>query len=77
MAENPITQVSKVDMPLSEKQQLVAGVFASKAAADYAMEKVKGFYSQLQMVNDSNILVLAKDDKCKIEINIIDIISTS
>jgi hypothetical protein len=39
MAENPVTQVSKANMPLSEKQQLVVGVLASKAAADDAMEK--------------------------------------
>lgn len=77
MAENPTTQVSKADMTLSEKQQLVAGVFASKAAANAAMEKIKGLYPQLQMVKASNILVLAKDDKGKVDINIIDIGSTS
>jgi hypothetical protein len=64
-------------MPISEKQQLVAGVFASKAAADTAMEKVKGLYPQLQMVKASNILVLAKDDKGKVNINIIDTGSNS
>jgi hypothetical protein len=41
------------------------------------MEKIKGLYPQLQMVKASNILVLAKDDKGKVDINIIDIGSTS
>jgi hypothetical protein len=77
MAEKPKTQVSKVNIPLSEKQQLVAGVFASKSAAIATMEKIKDLRPQLQMVNASNILVLAKDDKGKVDINIIDISSTS
>jgi hypothetical protein len=77
MAEKPKTQVSKVNIPISEKQQLVAGVFASKSAANAAMEKIKDLRPQLQMVNASNILVLAKDYKGKVEINIIDIGSTS
>lgn len=77
MTEDPTTQVSKADILLSEKLQLVAGVFASKAAADAAMEKIKELHTQLQMVNASNILVLAKNDKGKVDINIIDIGSTS
>ena len=76
MADKP-TQVSKADIPVSEKQQLVAGIFASKSAADAVMEKIKDLRPQLQMVNASNILVLAKDDKGKVDINIIDIGSTS
>jgi hypothetical protein len=70
IAEKPVK-------PLSEKRQLVAGVFASKAAADAAMEKIKSLSSQLRIANASNILVLAKDDKGKVDINIIDIGSTS
>jgi hypothetical protein len=77
MAENPKTQASQANMPPPEKQQLVAGVFASKTAADAAMEKIKGLGPQLQMVNASNILVLSKDDKGKVDISIIDIGSTS
>lgn len=77
MAENPKIQVSKADMPLSEKQKLVAGVFASKAAADAAMERIKELCTQIQMAKASNVLVLAKDDKGKVDINIIDIGSTS
>lgn len=55
----------------------MAGVFTSKTDADAAMEKIKGIRPQLQMVNASNILVLAKDGKSKVDINIIDIGSTS
>ncbi|WP_269849905.1 DUF1254 domain-containing protein [Methanosarcina horonobensis] len=77
MVENPTTEVSKANMLLSEKQQLVAGVFASKTAADAAMEKIKSLSSQLQMMNASNILVLAKNDKGKVDTSIIDIGSTS
>lgn len=76
MADKP-TQVSKTDIPVYEKQQLVAGIFASKEAADSAMEKIKDLRLQLQKVNASNILVLTKNDKGKVDINIIDIISTS
>ncbi|AKB28998.1 hypothetical protein MSSIT_2279 [Methanosarcina siciliae T4/M] len=70
IAEKPVK-------PLTEKRQLVAGIFASKASADAAMEKIKSLGPQLQKVNASNILVLAKDDKGKVDINIIDIGSTS
>jgi hypothetical protein len=38
-ADKP-TKVSKANVPKSEKQQLVAGVFASKSAAEAAMGKV-------------------------------------
>jgi hypothetical protein len=71
------TQVSKANMPLSEKQQLVAGVFASKTVADAAMEKIKDLRPLLQTMNASNVLVLAKDYKGKVDINIIDIGSIS
>lgn len=60
-------------MPLDERQQLVAGVFSSKAAADAAMMKIKGLSSHLQMVHASNILMAAKDNKERIEVSIIDI----
>jgi hypothetical protein len=63
--------------PLPEKQQLVAGVFASKAAADAAMKKIEGLGSQLQRVNASNILVLTRDDTGKVDVSIIDIGSSS
>jgi phosphopantetheinyl transferase (holo-ACP synthase) len=64
-------------MLLPEKHRLVAGIFASKEAADAAMKKIKDLRPRLQKVNASNILVLAKDNKGKVEINIIDIDSTS
>jgi hypothetical protein len=64
-------------MQVSERQQLVAGVFSSKAVADNAMKNVKSLSPQLQKVNASNILVLAKDNKGKVDISVIDIGSTS
>jgi hypothetical protein len=76
MAEKPKTQASQANMPPPEKQQLVAGVFASKTAADAAMEKIKG-WSPASDGERQNILVLSKDDKGKVEISIIDIGSTS
>jgi len=54
MTGNPETQVSKADIPRSEKQRLVAGVFASKAVAENAMEKIRGLSPQLQMMNASS-----------------------
>ncbi len=77
MTGNPETQVSKADFSISEKQQLVAGVFASKAAAHTAMENIRGLSPQLQMMNASSIIVLTKDDKGEVEVDTIDIGSTS
>ena len=62
---------------MTEKQQLVAGVFANKATAEAAMNKVKGLGPMLQMVNASNLIVLAKDENGKVDINIVDIGSKS
>ncbi|WP_141241807.1 DUF1254 domain-containing protein [Methanosarcina spelaei] len=77
VVEKPKIQDSKANMLLPEKHRLVAGIFASKEAADAAMKKIKDLRPRLQKVNASNILVLAKDNKGKVEINIIDIGSTS
>jgi len=77
VVEKPKTKVSKANMLLPEKHRLVAGIFASKEAADAAMKKIKDLRPRLHKVNASNILVLAKDNKGKVEINIIDIGSTS
>jgi hypothetical protein len=77
VVEKPKIQDSKANMLLPEKHRLVAGIFASKEAADAAMKKIKDLRPRLQKVNASNILVLAKDNKGKVEINIIDIDSTS
>lgn len=77
MVENSKIQVSKANMSISERQQLVAGVFSSKAVADNAMKKIKMFSPKLKKVNASDVLVLAKDDKGKVHINAIDIGSTS
>lgn len=56
MAENPASQVLKADVTQSEKQQLVAGVFASRVVADAALEKIEGLHLQFQAMNTSNIL---------------------
>ncbi len=60
-----------------EQQQLVAGVFATKAAYDAAAGKIKGMGPQLQMVNASNLLILAKDEAGKVDVNVLDISSSS
>lgn len=77
MTGNPETQVSKADIPRYEKQRLVAGVFASKAVVETAMEKIRELSPQLQMMNASSILVFTKDDKGEVEVNTIDIGSIS
>lgn len=69
-------RVSKPEPP-PEKQQLVAGVFAGRAAADAALKKIEGLGPQLRMTNASNILVLAKDDTGKVDVSSIDIGSSS
>lgn len=76
LADKP-AQVPKADIPIHEKQQLVVGVFSSKSAADAAMNKIEDLRPQLQKVNASNILFLAKDEKGKVNINTIDIGSNS
>lgn len=77
MEVQPKTHVSKAEKLLPEKQQLVAGVFASKEAGYAAIKKIEGYGPQLRMVNASNILVLAKDDSSKVDVSIIDIGSSS
>jgi len=77
MVENPNTQVSKANMQISERQQLVAGVFPSKALADDATKRIKSLSPQLRKVNTSNILVLAKDNKGNVDISVLEIGSTS
>ncbi len=69
-------RVSKPE-PLPEKQHLVAGVFASRAAADAALETIERLRSRLRMVNVSNILVLAKNDQGEVGVSVIEIGSTS
>ena len=56
-----------------EKQQLVAGVFASKAAFDAVAGKLKTMGPQLQMVNASNLLVIAKDDAGNVDVDVLDV----
>ncbi len=60
-----------------EKQQLVAGVFASKAAYDAVASKLKTMGPQLQMVNASNLLVIAKDDAGNVDVDVLDIGSST
>ncbi|MFN8498529.1 MAG: DUF1254 domain-containing protein [Anaerolineae bacterium] len=60
-----------------ENQQLVAGVFATKAAYDAAAGKIKAMGPQLQVVNASNLLVLEKDDSGKVHVDVLDIGSAS
>jgi len=63
--------------PLPEQQHLVAGVFASRAAADAALETIERLRSRLRMVNASYILVLAKNDQGEVGVSVIEIGSTS
>ncbi|MDI6719840.1 MAG: hypothetical protein QMD46_09550 [Methanomicrobiales archaeon] len=44
----PKTQEPKAEILLEEEQQLVAGVFASKEAAEAAIQKIEGFGPLLQ-----------------------------
>lgn len=60
-----------------EKQQLVAGVFATKAGYDAVAGKLKTMGPQLQMVNASNLLVIAKDDAGKVDVDVLDIGSSA
>ena len=60
-----------------EQQQLVAGVFASKAGYDAVAGKLKTMGPQLQMVNASNLLVIAKDDAGKVDVDVLDIGSSA
>ena len=63
--------------PLPEQQHLVAGVIASRAAADAALETIERLRSRLRMVNASYILVLAKNDQGEVGVSVIEIGSTS
>ena len=69
MAETQTTTV--------ENQQLVAGVFATKAAYAAAAGRIKAMGPQLQVVNASNLLVLEKDDSGKVHVDVLDIGSAS
>lgn len=60
-----------------EKQQLVAGVFPSKGAYDAVAGKLKTMGPQLQMVNASNLLVIAKDDAGKVDVDVLDVGSSA
>ncbi|MFN8483401.1 MAG: DUF1254 domain-containing protein [Anaerolineae bacterium] len=69
MAETQTTTV--------ENQQLVAGVFATKAAYNAAAGRIKAMGPQLQVVNASNILLLEKDEGGKVHVDVLDIGSSS
>jgi uncharacterized membrane protein len=60
-----------------ETQQLVAGVFATQAAYDAAAAKIKTMGPQLQVVNASNLLVIAKDEAGKVAIDVLDVGASS
>jgi uncharacterized membrane protein len=56
-----------------ETQQLVAGVFPTKALYDAVASKIKTMGPQLQLVNASNLLVIAKDEAGKVDIDVLDV----
>jgi hypothetical protein len=60
-----------------ETQQLVAGVFATTAVYDAVAGKIKSMGPQLQMVNASNLLVIAKDEAGKVAVDVLDIGSSA
>ncbi len=53
------------------------GVFASKAGYDAVAGKLKTMGPQLQMVNASNLLVIAKDDAGKVDVDVLDVGSSA
>lgn len=52
---------------MAKNQQLVLGFFESEAAANHAVEELKGFDKVVEGVKFDNIGVLVKDDKGKVK----------
>lgn len=77
VSEADIKEAETVATAQPESQQLVAGVFATKAAFDAVAPKIKAMGPQLQLVNASNLLVLAKGEDGKVHVDVIDIGSSA